>query len=900
MSNNKLNLQLSNVVPVTIENEMRKSYLDYAMSVIVSRALPDVRDGLKPVQRRILYAMHEMNVYPDKAYKKSARVVGDVMGKYHPHGDASIYSAVARMAQDFSLRVPLVDGHGNFGSIDGDSPAQMRYTEVRLAKISVTMLEDLDKEAVDYQDNYDGAEQEPKVLPTQFPNLLVNGANGIAVGMATNIPTHNLGEVIDACLACIHNPEVAEEELVNIIPGPDFPTGGVILGYNKAKAALMKGRGSLVVRGKVNFEEIGGKQAIIVTEIPFQVNKSELIKNIERLSKEKIIDHIHELRDESNKLGVRIVIELKREANSSVVLKQLYKFTELQTSFSYNMLALNNGRPEVMSLKKVLTAFIDFREEVVTRRITFLLNKARERAHLLLGLSLAVNNIDEVIALIKASPDPVAAKVSLMERDWAATEVEPLLKLVDDYRNVLTNGRCRFTEEQAKAILEMRLQRLTGLEKGKITEELKGLSEEIINHLEVLGSKALLFGIIANELTAVKEKHSTPRRTDFEANDAEVEIEDLIPKEEMVVTLTMGGYIKRVPLVTYRAQKRGGKGRSGLTMYEDDITTDVIVSNTHVTMLFFSHLGKVYKSKVYQLPLGTPQARGRALLNLFPLVTGERINNVMTFPEDKSTWEHLNIMFATAKGNIRRNKLSDFVSIQANGKIAIKLDEDDRLIGVAVCEDHDHMLLSTKMGKSIRFPVDSVRVFKSRASDGVRGIKLARSGDAVIAMSVLTGAEIEMEKRDEFLKIDENLRMAFRAEQRDLETEAQLNELKTEKLSRHELLSLCMHEEFILAITENGFGKRTSAYEYRITDRGGQGVLNIDTSSRNGSVVASFPVQEDDEIIVITNKGTLIRTKVHDIRITGRNAMGVKIIDAKTNEKVISVTKVVEKETEEE
>ncbi|KIE04999.1 DNA gyrase subunit A [Candidatus Jidaibacter acanthamoeba] len=893
-----LNLEFFNVLPVKIEDEMRKSYLDYAMSVIVSRALPDARDGLKPVHRRILFSMYEMSNFHDKPYKKSARIVGDVIGKYHPHGNDSIYLALVRMAQDFSLRIPLIDGQGNFGSMDGDSPAQMRYTEVRLAKISSAILNDIDKGTVDFQDNYDGSEKEPRVLPTRFPNLLVNGTNGIAVGMATNIPTHNLGEVIDACCAYIENPEITAEELTAYVPGPDFPTGGLILGREKAKKALMTGRGSVIVRGKTEFEEIGGRQAIIINEIPYQVNKAELVKHIEHLTKEKIIEGIYELRDESNKLGVRVVIELKKDVVSNVILKQLYKFTELQSSFAYNTLALNKGIPIVMSIRDIIAAFVEFREEVVARRTSFLLSKARDKAHVLIGLYLAVSNIDEVIALIKASPDAAAAKVRLMERSWQAQMVESLLSLVDDYRNNLVNGTCYFTEEQAKAILEMRLQRLTGLEKEKIENELKELAAEIKEYLSILSSREKLYAIILTELAEVKQQFATPRKTDFELNEAEVDIEDLIQKEEMVVTLTLTGYVKRVPLNAYRSQKRGGKGRSALSMHDEDLTTDIIASNTHTTLLFFSDIGKVYKTKVYQLPLGTPQSKGRALVNLFPLSDGEKINNIMAFPEDKSTWDQLNIMFSTSNGNIRRNSLLDFVNIQSNGKIAIKLDDNDKLIGVAVCESHDHMLLSTRMGKSIRFPVDSVRVFKSRSSDGVRGIRLAREGDAVISLSVLKGAEIGMEKRDEFLKISENIRMMIAANPEDQSAINKLNRYTFEKLTKEEAVELAKNEEYILAITENGYGKRTSAYEYRITDRGGQGVLNINTSKRNGSVVASFPVHEDEQIILITNRGTLIRTRVHDIRITGRNAMGVKIFDVKEAEKVISVTRVYEAEEE--
>jgi DNA gyrase subunit A len=874
---------VNNIIPVSIESEMRKSYLDYAMSVIVSRALPDCRDGLKPVHRRILYAMHEMNNYHDKPHKKSARVVGEVIGKYHPHGNEAIYQALVRMAQDFSLRDPLVDGQGNFGSIDGDAPAAMRYTEARLSKITSTMLADIDFETVDFQDNYDGSEREPKVLPSQFPNLLVNGANGIAVGMATNIPPHNLGEVIDACFAYIEDPEISVERLIECVPGPDFPTGGIILGHERAKIGLATGRGSVIIRGRVDIEEIGGSSAIIIKEIPYQVNKSELVKHIEVLSREKVIEGISEIRDETNKLGIRVVLELKKNTIPDIILNQLYKHTALQSSFSNNILALNHGRPILMNLKDIIAAFVNFREEVVTRRIAFELSKARDRAHVLIGLSLAVDNIDEVIALIRGSDMPQTAKQKLCEKYWDASNIGLLLELVDDYRNELKDGKCSFTGEQADAILEMKLQRLTGLEKGKIK-----------NFLGILSSKEKLFEIITGELSDIKEKFATTRKTEIQINEAEVDLEDLIQREDMVVTITMGGYIKRVPLASYRAQKRGGKGRSGMSVYDDDVTTDIIVVNTHTPLLFFSNIGKVYRMKVYKLPLGAPQAKGRALVNLLPISQEEKITNITPFPEDKETLDQYSIIFATKDGNIRRNSLSDFSGIQANGKIAIRLDEDDKLIGVNICKSTDHILLCTRLGKALRFPVSDLRIFKSRTSDGVRGIKLSKGGDGVVSMAVLNEARIPMEKREEYLKIPIEGRMRFIEDSDSEKFEKLLSGLGDGvKLSFGEALILASSEQFILSITENGYGKRTSAYEYRITGRGGVGVLNIDTSERNGSVVASFPVRDSDQVMLITNAGTLIRTEVDNIRITGRNAMGVKLMDSKNKEKVISATRIV-------
>ena len=895
------NSNLATLVPASIEGQMKESYLDYAMSVIVSRALPDCRDGMKPVHRRILYAMHEMNNYHDKPYKKSARVVGEVIGKYHPHGDAPIYMSLVRMAQDFSLRMPLIDGQGNFGSMDGDSPAQMRYTEARLAKISSTILANIDQDTVDFQDNYDGSETEPKVLPAQFPNLLVNGTSGIAVGMATSIPTHNLGEVLDACCAFAKNENITMEELLEYVPAPDFPTGGIILGYGRPRTALASGRGSLLVRGAAAVEELGGKDAIIITEIPYQVNKAELVKKVEELSKEKTIEGISEIRDETNKLGVRIVVELKRGVIGDVILNQLYKFTALQTSISYNMLALNEGMPMLMNLQSVISTFVKFREEVVTRRITFLLNKARTKAHVLIGLSLAVANIDEVISLIRSSADINIARERLMERSWDAHTVIPLLKLVDDYRNELQDGQCYFTHEQAKAILEMRLSRLTGLEKEKIDGELNELATEIAKHLEVLRSREMLYDIIIKEFETIREKFASPRKTKIEMNEAEVDMEDLIQREEMVVITTVGGYIKRVPLSTYRAQKRGGKGRSAMNIHEEDVTANVSVISTHTPLLFFSDRGQVYRMKVYKLPLGSPQSKGRSLVNLLPLASDEKITTITPMPEDTELWDKLSIMFATAKGNIRRSELAAFSNINANGKIAIRLDAEDKLIEVKICNHDDHILLCTKNGKSLRCAVNSIRVVKSRTSDGVRGIKLTGKDDEIISMSILKGIEFSTEKRDEFLRIPIGARLKFAetGDAEELEQRIANSETALEKLTLAEAQEFALQEQFILAITENGYGKRTSAYEYRAMGRGGSGMLNIDTSARNGYVISTFPVDAKDEIMLMTDKGIVIRTNVSDIRITGRNASGVILFNTAGDQKVISATHI-KKDSEDE
>ena len=881
---------------ISIEDEMKNSYLDYAMSVIVSRALPDCRDGLKPVHRRILYAMNETGNYFDKPYRKSARVVGEVMGKYHPHGDAPIYSSLVRMAQDFSLRVPLIDGQGNFGSMDGDDPAHMRYTEVRLAKVSNYLLLDIDKRTVDFQDNYDGSEKEPKVLPARFPNLLVNGANGIAVGMATNIPTHNLSEVIDSCCALIDNPDITSEELVEYIPGPDFPTGGEIVNAAKAKHALVTGRGVIIVRGKTKVEEIGNKEAIIITEVPYQVNKAEMIKTIERLAKEKIIDGIAEIRDETNKLGLRIVIEIKRDFIPDVILNLLYKHSQLQSSFGVNMLALNQGMPEVMSIRHIINTFIDFKKEVVKRRTAFLLGKAREKAHTLIGLAIAVSNIDEVIRIIKSSSDPGAAKLKLMEIAWEAKGILSLLELISDDRNKIVDNKCYFTEEQTKAILEMKLQRLTALEKDKVDTELKELSKIMQEYLELLNSHEKLMHLIKFELLNVKDLLGMPRRTILSDEQIDMTEKDFIISEDIVVTVTKEGYIKRNSLNEYKTQKRGGKGKAAMSTYDDDITTDVIVANTHNSILFFSSFGKVYQLDAYKIPLGSIKSKGRALVNLLPLEKEEKIMSITPLTEEILNSEKSYIIFATEKGNARRNSLLDFARIQSNGKIAIKLDDDDKLVTVLVCKEDDYMLFATRKGKAVCFSVSALRVFKSRSSSGVRAIKLSKEDDKVVSASKLNLQKISSDIRDEYLKIPLDMRFKIVKEienaQKSLDFQTLKKDYTLENIDKDKIEELAKEEQFLLTITENGFGKRTSAYEYRVTNRGSQGVLNIKTSKRNGLVICTFPVDQNDEIMLITNNGTLIRTNVSDIRITGRNTLGVKIINLKSNKKVVSVSKI--------
>ena len=877
------------ILPISIEEEMRKSYLDYAMSVIVSRAIPDVRDGLKPVHRRILFGMMELGVDYNKPYKKSARIVGDVMGKYHPHGDSAIYDSLVRMAQPFSMSLMLVDGQGNFGSMDGDNAAAMRYTESRLSKPAHALLDDIDKDTVNFQENYDGAEQEPTVLPARFPNILVNGGGGIAVGMATNIPPHNLGEVIDATCMLIDQPESTIEELMAVCPGPDFPTGAIILGRSGSHSAMHTGRGSVVMRGRAEIETMkNGRDAIIITEIPYQVNKARMIERMAELVKEKKIEGISDLRDESDKSGVRVVVEVKKDAVADVVLNQLYSYTPLQTSFGVNMLALNGGRPELLDLKRILTAFIAFREEVITRRTSYLLGKSRDRAHVLIGLAIAVANIDEVIAVIRGSADASIAKEELMKRDWEASDVVALLKLVEDSGNVLTdNNRIKFTDAQAKAILELRLQRLTGLEREKIDGELNELASEIRGYLEILGSREKLYALMREELVQVKNEFAVPRRSQIEDSDAEIDMESLIQREDMVVMVTAGGYIKRVPLATYRAQKRGGKGRSGMSLREEDATTELFVTNTHTPVLFFSSSGKVYKLKVYRLPLSTPQARGKALVNIFPLSAGETITTFMPLPENEEDWDKQHIFFATAQGNVRRNDLSDFKSVMSNGKIAIKLDDADKLVGVKTVTEDAHVLLSTQQGKAIRFPVDAVRVFKSRTSDGVRGIKLGEK-DEVVSITVLHGIRADAEEREQYRKVASAKRRASGEE----EEEGEALDLSDITITPEKIAEMEAAEEFLLTITEQGYGKRTSAFEYRVTNRGGSGITAMGIGKKNGPVVTSFPVEADDQIMLMTDKGTLIRTPVRDIRLCGRTSQGVITFRTAGGEKVISAVRI--------
>lgn len=864
---------------------MRRSYLDYAMSVIVSRALPDVRDGLKPVHRRILYAMKEGGYDSTKPYKKSARIVGDVMGKYHPHGDAAIYDAMVRMAQDFSMRLPLVDGQGNFGSMDGDPAAAMRYTEARLGKAAETLLEDIEKDTVDFQPNYDEITLEPTVLPARFPNLLVNGANGIAVGMATNIAPHNLSEICNACIAAIDNPDISTEELLEIVPGPDFPTGGLILGHVGCRAAAHTGRGSVIMRARTTIEEIRkDRQAIVVTEIPYQVNKKRLIEIIAECVQAKTIEGISDLRDESDRDGVRIVIEIKRDAMADIVLNQLFKHTPLQTSFGVNMLALNKGRPEMMGLKAVIDAFTAFREEVITRRTTFELEQARARAHILVGLAVAVANIDEVIALIRAASDPSIAKEQLMARAWPAADIAPLIALVDE-DGVRPDGTYKMSETQAKAILDLKLHRLTGLERDKIGDDLRVVVDEIKDYLDILANRIRVLCIMKDEIAEVRDRFGTPRRTTIEEQEFETDIEDLIQREDMVVTVSHAGYVKRVPLSTYRAQKRGGKGRTGMATKDEDFVSDIFVASTHTPMLFFSSLGKVYKLKVYKLPLGTPQARGKALVNLLPLEQGEMITTTLHLPEDEQAWESLNVVFATSAGTVRRNKLSDFSNVRANGIIAMKLEEGDRLISVATCMAEDDILLASRMGKAIRFPVEDVRVFAGRTSTGVRGIRLAE-GDEVISMSILLHIDASPEERAAYLKQKRAMNGNGETENGTTDEDDVATDLV---LSPERFAQMASAEEYLLTVSERGFGKRTSSYEYRTSGRGGQGIWNMDMAERNGLIVATFPARNGQEAMLVTDGGQIIRMKVDAIRVAGRRTQGVTLFRVAEDERVVSV-----------
>ncbi len=877
---------------------MQRSYLDYAMSVIVSRALPDVRDGLKPVHRRILFSMSEMGIDWNKKYVKSARVTGDVMGKYHPHGDSAIYDALARMAQDWSLRLPLIDGQGNFGSIDGDPPAAQRYTECRLAKAAHSLLDDLDKETVNFRDNYDGTMSEPVVVPARFPNLLVNGAGGIAVGMATNIPPHNLAEVIDACIALIDNPAIELPELMQIIPGPDFPTGALILGRAGIKSAYETGRGSVIMRGRAHIEPMrGDREQIIITEVPYQVNKATMIEKMAELVRDKRIEGISDLRDESDRQGYRVVIELKRDANAEVILNQLYRYTPLQTSFGCNMVALNGGKPEQLTLIDMLKAFVAFREEVVSRRTKYLLRKARERAHVLVGLAIAVANIDEVINLIRRAPDPATAREQLMTRRWPAHDVDALIRLIDDPRHRINDDDTyNLSEEQARAILELRLARLTALGRDEIADELNKIGAEISDYLEILSSRVRIYQIVKDELTAVRDEFGTPRRTEILEGGPDMDDEDLIAREDMVVTVSHLGYIKRVPLTTYRAQRRGGKGRSGMATRDEDFVTRLFVANTHTPVLFFSSRGIVYKEKVWRLPIGTPTSRGKALINMLPLEPGERITTIMPLPEDE-TWDNLDVMFSTTRGTVRRNKLSDFIQVNRNGKIAMKLEEEgDEILSVETCTDRDDVLLTTALGQCIRFPVDSVRVFAGRNSIGVRGISL-QPADRIISMTIVGHVDAEPWERAAYLKRSAGERRAMGVDEEDISLVGE--EVGAEgELTEERYQELKAREQFVLTVSERGFGKRSSSYDFRTSGRGGKGIRATDTSRTNeiGQLVAAFPVEDTDQIMLVSNGGVLIRVPVNGIRIASRATKGVTIFSTAKDERVVSVERVSEPE----
>ena len=882
----------TDIVPVAIEDEMRKSYLDYAMSVIVSRALPDVRDGLKPVHRRILWSMHENGYDYNRPFRKSARIVGDVMGKYHPHGDSAIYDAMVRMAQDFSMGLPLIASQGNFGSMDGDKAAAMRYTEARLALSSHWLLEDIDKDTVDFRPNYDETCAEPVVLPARFPNLLVNGSGGIAVGMATNIAPHNLGEVLDACIAMVDNPDITADELFRYVPAPDFPTGGIILGRGGARDAALTGRGSIIMRGRTSIEEIRkDKNAIIITEIPYQVNKSAMIQRMAELVKDKVIDGISDLRDESDRQGVRVVVELKKDAQPDVVLNQLYKYTPLQTSFPVNSLALNNGRPQVMTLYDIISAFIAFREEVIRRRTIFELGKARDRAHLLVGLAIAVANIDKIIEMIKGAPDPAIAKAQLMETKWDAADVTALIDLIDEPDRKVVDGYYMLSEAQAKGILDLKLHRLTGLERDKIHAEVGELSDQIKALLFILSSREKLYEIMREEFVQVKGDFATPRKTTIEDGEFDQDMEDLIPREDMVITVTNTGYIKRVPVNTYQAQNRGGKGRNSMSTREEDAVAKLFVACTHDPILFFSSKGMVYKLKAYRLPEGSPQSLGKALINLLPLDQGETISTILKLPEKQEDCEGLSVMFATSSGNIRRNRLDDFYRVLSNGKIAMKLEEGDKLVDVQICRENQDILLATAGGRCVRCPVSCVRVFESRASTGVRGIRLL-GNDRVISMSVLEHVAAETDKKDAYLKMAIAKRSAAGAvEDAEVVDSDDTTENTTEAvLSDEEFAQMEKDEQFILTVTSAGFGKRSSAYQYRITSRGAQGITNIDTTKVPADVVASMPVTDDEHVMLVTDGGKLIRMRVSDIRIVGRNSKGVILFRMTGDEKVVSVS----------
>jgi DNA gyrase subunit A len=878
-------LDPSDISPVDIVDEMKSSYLDYAMSVIVSRALPDVRDGLKPVHRRILFASQEGGFVAGRPYRKSAKIVGDVMGNYHPHGDSAIYDALARMTQDWSMRVPLIDGQGNFGSMDPDPPASMRYTEARLNKVANALLDDLDKDTVDFQPNYDGSREEPQVLPARFPNLLVNGAGGIAVGMATNIPPHNLGEVIKACLAYIDNPAITIDELIEIVPAPDFPTAPLILGTGGARAAYREGKGSIMQRARHEIEEgKGDRRSIVLTSIPFQVGKSGLVEKIAEAAKDKRIEGVSDIRDESSRKGVRIVIDLKRDATTDVVLNQLWRHTQAQSSFPANMLAIRGGRPEVLTLKDIIESFIRFREEVITRRTKFQLNKARERAHLLLGLVVAVTNLDEVVRIIRGSASPAEARAALIARKWPIAEIAAYIKLVEAVETEITGDSYQLSELQVRAILELRLHRLTALGRDEIGKELQGLADVITELLAILGDRVKLYAVLRDELIAIDAEFSTPRLCEITASWDGLDDEDLMEREEMVVTVTHGGYIKRTALATFRAQNRGGKGRAGMATKEEDAVTELFVTSTHTPVLFFSNIGKVYRLKVWKLPEGGPSTRGRPMVNLLPLGEGEVISNVLTLPEDEAEWGGLSVVFATAKGYARRNSMDAFANVPSNGKIAMKFegeDADDKLIGVELLSADDDILLASRCGKAIRFAADDIREFQSRASTGVRAMKLAK-GDEVISLSILKRVGTLPEEREEYLRF-----APWKPEKEGEPT-----------LPAERIAEMAEREQFILTVCANGYGKLSSAYGYRRTGRGGQGITNIDNIDRNGLVVASFPATKGDQLMLVTDQAKLIRMPLESLRVLGRGTAGVRLFNVGENEHVVGAAKIDESDEE--
>ena len=882
---------------ISIEDEMKASYLDYAMSVIVSRAIPDLRDGLKPVHRRILYAMHETGNSHDKSYRKSARPVGDVMGKYHPHGDSAIYDALVRMAQDFSMSLPLLDGQGNFGSMDGDNPAAMRYTEVRMDKPAASLLADIEKDTVDFQDNYDGKDQEPSVLPARFPNMLVNGAGGIAVGMATNIPPHNLGEIVDATLALIDNPDLSSEDLIQYVPGPDFPTGGIMLGRSGARKAYLEGRGSVIIRSKTHIEEIRKDRfAIVVDEIPYQVNKASMIEKIAEAARDKKIESVAHVQDESDRNGVRVVVELKRDATPDVVLNQLFRFTPMQTSFGCNMLALNGGRPETLTLHRFLSCFIDFREEVVARRTAFELRKARERSHILCGLAVAVSNVDEVVATIRSSADGAEAREKLMSRRWPASDIAEYIRLIDDPGHTINeDGTYNLSETQARAILDLRLQRLTQIGVKEVTDELQELAGKIKEYLAILGSRERIMGIIAEELREVRENFAVDRRTEIVDWSGDMEDEDLIEREDMVVTVTQTGYIKRTALADFRAQKRGGKGLSGMSTKDDDVVTTLFVANTHTQLLFFTTDGMVYKLKTWRLPLGGRTAKGKAIVNILPIPTGVSIAAIMPVDVPDEEWENLQIVFATTGGDVRRNRLSDFTNVRRNGKIAMKLPEDGsvQLVNARICSEDDDVMLFTNSGRAIRFRTTDLRVFNSRESTGVRGIKLS-GDDRVVSMSIIRHFEASPEDRVAYLK----MRRAVAGVADDAETDDE--DAVAGAITQEQYAEMSAAENLILTITAQGAGKLSSSHDYPVRGRGGMGVAAMDKAMRGGEIVASFPVDMDDQIMLATSKGQSIRVPIEGISFRSRSAGGVKVFNTGKGEEVVSVAWIAEQSEEDE